>query len=90
MQHCTRDRENCGNVRKVNVIDESIVKHRSVQELPEYYRSVQPIVFKNNDPLIPKVIGPVVLLRGDNESSLSKELVHVWLNNVSAIFETMN
>lgn len=92
VQHSRSDRENCGNVRKVNVIDESIVKHRSVQELPEYYTlSVQPIVlFKNNDPFIPKVIGPVMPLRDDNEPSLSKELVHVWLNNVSPIFETMN
>lgn len=49
-------------MRKVNIIDESIVKYRSVQELPEYYTSVRPIVFKNNDPLIPKVIGPVMPL----------------------------
>lgn len=62
VQHCTSDRENCRNVRKVNIIYESIVKHRSVQELPEYYTSVRPIVFKNNDPLIPKVIGPVMPL----------------------------
>lgn len=90
VQHSTSDRENCRNVRKVNVIDESIVKHKSVQELPEYYTSVQPIVFKNNDPFIPKVIGPVMPLRDDDESSLSKDLVHFWLNNVSPIFETMN
>ena len=90
VQHSTSGRENCGNVRKMNVIDESIVKQRSVQEFPEYYTSVQQVVFKNNAPVIQNVIGPVRPLRDDNELSLSKELVHVWLNKVSAIFETMN
>ena len=66
VQHPTS--ENCGNVRNVKVIDESIVKQRSVQELPEYYTSVKPVVLNNNDPVIPKVIRPVMPPGNDNGS----------------------
>ena len=51
VQHPTSD--NCGKDRSVNVIDENIAKQRRVQDLPDYYTNVQPVVLKNNDPVVP-------------------------------------
>ena len=81
MQHPTSD--NCGKDRSVNVIDENIAKQRRVQDLPDYYTNVQPVVLKNNDPVVPKLIGPVMPPIDDDVSSLTKELD--WLNNIKSL-----
>ena len=81
VEHPTSD--NCGKERSVNVIDENIAKLRRVQDLPDYYTSVQPVVLKNSDPVVPKLIGPVMPPLDDNVSSLPKELD--WLNNVKSL-----
>ena len=81
MQHPSSD--NCGKERSVNVIDENIAKLRRVQDLPDYYTSVQPVVLKNSNPVVPKLIGPVMPPLDDNVSSLPKELD--WLNNVKSL-----
>ena len=81
MQHPTSD--NCGKERSVNVIDENIAKLRRVQDLPDNYTSVQPVVLKNSNPVVPKLKGPVMPLLDDNVSSLPKELD--WLNNVKSL-----
>ena len=81
VQHPTSD--NCGKERSVNVIDENIAKLRRVQDLPDYYTSVQPVVLKNSNPVVLKLIGPAMPPLDDNVSSLPKELD--WLNNVKSL-----
>ena len=81
VQHPTSD--NCRKERSVNVIDENIAKLRRVQDLPDYHTSVQPVVLKNSNPVVPKLIGPAMRSLDDNVSSLPKELD--WLNNVKSL-----
>ncbi|KAJ7384068.1 hypothetical protein OS493_024082 [Desmophyllum pertusum] len=81
MQHPTND--NCGNERGVNVIDENVAPQRRVKDLPNDYKNVPPVVLKTNDPVIPKLIGPIMPQLAENASSLSKQLD--WLNKVKSL-----
>lgn len=88
MQHPTND--NCGNERGVNVIDENVAPQRRIKDLPNDYKNVPPVVLKTNDPVIPKLIGPIMSQLAENASSLSKELDWTGLTKLSLSVVKMN
>ena len=58
MQHITA--ENHGTERGINVISEDVPRQKTVRELPDAYRNVPPAVLKDNCPVVPKLVGPVM------------------------------
>ena len=42
------------------MISEDVPSQKTVRELPDAYRNVPPAVLKDKDPVVPKVIGPVM------------------------------
>ncbi len=80
VQHITA--ENYGKERRVNVISEDVPSQKTVRELPDAYRNVPPAVLKDKDPVVPKVIGPVMSPTQDEDAIARNN----WLENVKSLY----